>query len=76
MDYILQEGLGESASLSGQLSRPGSHNSFGDVDNMGMTDIKPPGLCNGVGPIEDFHNSGPLALLECRVTIKQRLIPF
>lgn len=56
---IVQEGLGESASLSGQLSRPGSHNSFGDVDNMGMTDIKPPGLCNGVGPIEDFHNSGP-----------------
>ncbi|XP_038891883.1 pumilio homolog 4 isoform X2 [Benincasa hispida] len=56
---IVQEGLGESASLSGQLSRPASHNNFGDVDNMGMTDIKPPGLCNGVDPIEDLHNSGP-----------------
>ncbi|XP_022138976.1 pumilio homolog 4 isoform X2 [Momordica charantia] len=56
---IVQEGLGESASLSGQLSRPASHNSFGDVDTMGIADIKPPGLCNGVGPIEDLHNSGP-----------------
>lgn len=26
---------------------------------MGMADIKPSGLCNGVGPIEDLHNSGP-----------------
>ncbi|XP_022967018.1 pumilio homolog 4 isoform X1 [Cucurbita maxima] len=57
---IVQEGLGESASLSGQLSRPASHNSFGDVDTMGMTDIKPLGLCNGVGgSIEDLLNSGP-----------------
>lgn len=59
IDHILQEGLGESASLSGQLSRPASHNSFGDVDAMGMADIKATGLCNGVAPIEDLHNSGP-----------------
>ncbi|KAL0538589.1 hypothetical protein IC582_022737 [Cucumis melo] len=56
---IVQEGLGESASMSGQLSRPASHNSFGDVDNMGMNDIKPPGLGNGVGPVEDLHTPGP-----------------
>ncbi|KAM2198555.1 hypothetical protein ACFX1Q_001817 [Malus domestica] len=54
---ILQEGLDQTASLSGPLSRPSSHNTFGDImDPTGMTDPHPVGLCNGVESAEGMHN--------------------
>ncbi|XP_050155650.1 pumilio homolog 4-like isoform X1 [Malus sylvestris] len=54
---ILQEGLDQTASLSGPLSRPSSRNAFGDImDSTGMADPHPVGLSNGVESAEGMHN--------------------
>ncbi|XP_048421431.1 pumilio homolog 4-like isoform X2 [Pyrus x bretschneideri] len=54
---IFQEGLDQTASLSGPLSRPSSRNAFGDImDSTGMADPHPVGLSNGVESAEGMHN--------------------
>ncbi|KAJ9175509.1 hypothetical protein P3X46_014058 [Hevea brasiliensis] len=53
---ILQEGLDRPASLSGHLSRPASHNAFGDL--LGATGIcdHQPGLCGGLESLEGLRS--------------------
>lgn len=53
----MQEGLDQPASLSGRLSRPSSHNAFGDVmDNAGISVPHRPELFNETEPTEALHH--------------------
>lgn len=54
---ILQEGLEQGNSLSGRLSRPASHNAFGDlVDTTGGANSHSVELCNGTNSTVAMHN--------------------
>ncbi|KAM7526880.1 hypothetical protein LguiA_016782 [Lonicera macranthoides] len=54
---ILQEGLDQPASLSSRLSRPSSHNAFGDVmDNAGISVSHRPEVVNETEPTEALHH--------------------
>ncbi|KAF2318488.1 hypothetical protein GH714_008306 [Hevea brasiliensis] len=54
---ILQEGIDRPASLSGHLSRPASHNAFGDlVGTTGICDPCQPGFCGGLESVESLRS--------------------
>ncbi|KAJ7970499.1 putative Pumilio [Quillaja saponaria] len=54
---ILQEGLDQSASLSGRLSRPASRTAYSDILNAtGLAESHPAGLFNGMESMEGLHS--------------------
>ncbi|XP_065870326.1 pumilio homolog 4 [Euphorbia lathyris] len=54
---ILQEGLDRSAALSGHLSRPASHNAFGDlVGTTGIANPRSVGFGGGLESLEGLHS--------------------
>lgn len=62
---ILQEGLDQPTSLSGNLSHPARHKAFGDiVETRGMIDPHAAGSCNGAKSIEGLESAAaPLSLI-------------
>ncbi|XP_015581937.1 pumilio homolog 4 [Ricinus communis] len=54
---ILQEGLDRPASLSGHLSRPASHNAFGDLlGTTGISDSCPVGFAGGLESLDGLRS--------------------
>lgn len=62
---ILQEGLDQPASMSGNMSRPASYTAFADImDSTGTADHYPTGLCNEVKSLDCLNSAAATSGLD------------